>query len=324
MTALYDWEVKGMKVIRQHFTWTFAVNVKSINQLPINLTGILQMKVTDGMCRYILFVLMAVKACSAPAMAESIKLESVPYDPGMFSVFNTVAGLLYKFDNLAISGFHVDLGTTGRYYDPEKGPNWWEYFCEPIKVGDMNEYRVAPSGMCSNMAVLTDYKLSRHKVHALIVKYVHFKKPILDEVGDFTNQNFKNWHVIGIHYRGTDKYTEAPRVAYQSALKTIKVEMEKVGRDKCKIFIATDEKAFICFMKQKFPKKIIFRKVIRSLGLSPIHTQMTKPFEQGKDAILDMLLLSRCNVLVRCSSNLSLWSVFMNPEMNVIPLNKRH
>ena len=49
----------------------------------------------------------------------------------MFSVFCYVAGILYEYDTNTYAGIRVDFENIGIYYDPEYGPNWWNYYCEP-------------------------------------------------------------------------------------------------------------------------------------------------------------------------------------------------
>ena len=46
------------------------------------------------------------------------------------------------------------------------------------------------------------------------------------------------------------------------------------------------------------------------------------PFQKGEDAVLDCLLLSRCQVLIRTASNLSQCSALINPDVPEIALNR--
>lgn len=79
-------------------------------------------------------------------------------------------------------------------------------------------------------------------------------------------------------------------------------------------------------MKSIFPLQVCnLENIYRSSNsLLPIHKSNVNPYESGKAAILDMILLSKTNLLLRTSSNLSLWSTYMSPDLPVIELNKRH
>ena len=53
-------------------------------------------------------------------------------DAGLFSNFATVIGLLHETECEGLSP--VVNFDQGPYLDPSIGPNWWEYFFEPIGV----------------------------------------------------------------------------------------------------------------------------------------------------------------------------------------------
>src|SRR4051812_20950421 len=55
--------------------------------------------------------------------------------PGMFSILSSVLSCLDIYERGKFAGIEVDFGTRGLYYDPAYGNNWWEYYCEPIRIG---------------------------------------------------------------------------------------------------------------------------------------------------------------------------------------------
>ncbi len=61
----------------------------------------------------------------------------------------------------------------------------------------------------------------------------------------------------------------------------------------------------------------------RSSGTAGVHLSNRNQYKIGEESILDALLLSKCDLLVRTSSNLSLWSTYFNPDLPVILLNER-
>lgn len=92
-----------------------------------------------------------------------------------------------------------------------------------------------------------------------------------------------------------------------------------------KIFIASDEEMFVQFMTDEFGDLIFYNQnVMRSKDNTPIHLKKNSPYDNGKNALIDSVLLSRGSVLIRTSSNLSLWSTFFNPDIPVIALNERN
>ena len=249
------------------------------------------------------------------------------YIPGMFSVFNTVAGFLDIYEKGDYAGLSVNFGNVGWYYDPAHGPNWWEYYCEPILLGDLkNGHKIYYSGAeCGDMANHTESNLSRERVHELISKYIKVKKFIIDQVDAFASKNFQDLFIIGVHYRGIDKIYEAPRISYGEAIKVIQSYIDALPDKNYRIFVATDEQAFLDFALQKFPDQVVSTTAFRSnQGGEPVHRLFCSPFKKGKQALVDVLLLSKSHLLIRCSSNLSLWATYFNPKVPVIELNKRY
>jgi hypothetical protein len=247
-------------------------------------------------------------------------LRSPDYNPGLFSLFSTVIGFLdfYEEKQCAIE---VDLGKKGVYYEKKKGPNWWTYYFEPIAFGNKTDKIVEISDeQQSSFANKTLERMSREEVHRLIKKYIVLKKPIKKKIDAFAKKHFTDQFVIGIHYRGTDKISEAPRVAYERVFE----EIEKVakGKSKYKLFVATDEQAFLDAILVRFSGKVVYLDSIRSSNGKAIHSSKKNAYQKGEEAILDCLLLSKTNFLIRTESNLGACSTFFNPTIPVIVMNK--
>lgn len=243
------------------------------------------------------------------AAAPSLILPA-PGRAGMFVAFNYVLAGLYKYDRGEIGALRVDFGNDGVYYDPLVGPNWWNYFFEPIELGeiDMNNLIHYTGQQINDLPIFALKTLSRKDANALIHKYIKIKPQINRKIAEFYRNEFKGNHVIGVHYRGTDKYVEIPRTAYFRVFEVVdKAVKEAVAkRKKFKIFVATDEQGFIDYMKQKFgPAAIIYIDAIRSVDRTPVHFRDTDQYKVGEEAIIDCLLLSKSDVLVRTPSSLS-------------------
>lgn len=147
------------------------------------------------------------------------------------------------------------------------------------------------------------------------------KTEIKDEIATFVRKNFSNEPVLGIHFRGTDKTIEAPRVPYENVL----AEINKKIRDENynTIFISTDEVAFIEYVQSEIKdKNIIFRNDSkRSTDDTPVHMGLQSGTDTARDAIVNCFLLAHCDTIIRTSSFLSAWSVIVNPSLKVLTLN---
>lgn len=247
---------------------------------------------------------------------------------GMFSSFDSILGAIDLYDRGLISGVEVDFENAGTYYDPLLGPTWWDYFCLPIKLGEPSKrvIRTSMPGKLKDFYRIEYCPLRRSYWAALIQKYITIGPLLQQKIDTFAAAWFSDVYVIGIHYRGTDKYTEAPRVAYESAIQQIQEQVHALGAEQYRIFIATDEASFLDYIDSFFPGHICYcHDMARSTDGTPIHLDSRiGGYEKGESALIDCVLLSRCDFLIRCSSNLSRWSTYFNPDIPVVELNQRH
>lgn len=257
----------------------------------------------------------------------TVKLGSVER-AGMFFHMMTVLGALSVYDKGSIGGLSISYGIKGKfgaYHDPSIGPNWWEYYFEPVKLGLQNGIELITFNYIKgNPLSPMGMKMSRVKAGALLKKYVVAKEHIQKIINQMVEREFGESYLIGVHFRGTDKYTEAPRVPFENMLASIQQEIAKLETENYKIFIATDEVAFLEYIQEYFPNQIIYYKnAIRSVDGSPVHLNQSMAYKAGEDALVDCLLLSRCHCLVRTDSRLSQVAAYFNPSMPVVIVNPR-
>ncbi|MCB1124766.1 MAG: hypothetical protein KJT03_24645, partial [Verrucomicrobiae bacterium] len=90
------------------------------------------------------------------------------------------------------------------------------------------------------------------------------------------------------------------------------------------LFVATDEEAFISHLKERGDIGISYTHSLRSADNKPVHFSEghRSNYQLGFEALLDCLLLSRCDFLLRTESNLSKVSEFFNPSIESIDLSR--
>ena len=95
---------------------------------------------------------------------------------GMFSEFAAVLGLLEHHDTWKrlYAGMRVDFKDQGLYFDPARGPNWWEYYFEPVVFG--SEDGTATTQISAEQhdlfALRVERTLPRRKSAALVARYI--------------------------------------------------------------------------------------------------------------------------------------------------------
>lgn len=234
-------------------------------------------------------------------------------DAGMFSIFQEVISLLQHYEKGFFKYIKVDFAKEGQYYDPNHGPNWWEYYFEQISHNhqsqDTKEFYYIDS-------MKIQFCNSRQYCNYLMEKYIHIKPHIQDKINSFIANHFKDAEiVIGVHYRGTDKIStrEAPRVPYAVVADTLKQQIENISNKNYLIFIATDEMDLVHYLNEVFPGKICVNMEAHKSNSN---------YEKGVNALMDCVLLSKTALLIRTDSNLSLVSSYFNPQVPVIELSK--
>ncbi len=248
---------------------------------------------------------------------------ALTWNPGFFCTYQSIVGFLDFIEKEKPIGFEVFL-ENGLYFDAAHGPNWWEYYFEPIKYGGFQEPMIIDYiGDMLKSAWGTDAIsiISRERAGELINKYIKLKPFLQQKIDDFVKTKFGK-HTIGCNMRGSDKSSEAPRVSYE----TIANEIKKHLQENSVIFAASDEQKFIEYMKSIFGSRVVYTDSIRSFTHEPIHHLNGKPcanpYKLGEDAVFDCYLLSKCNLLIKTFSNLSSSAANISPKMPVVSLNQ--
>ncbi|HEY1778195.1 MAG TPA: hypothetical protein VGG41_18710 [Solirubrobacteraceae bacterium] len=215
----------------------------------------------------------------------------------------------------------------GLYFDHRVGPNWWEYYFEPIHTAEPSDEHIelisdSPKALWATEAIST---ISRERAGQLIRKYIKVKPHVQRKVDAFEERYFESRYVAGVHYRGTDKGNEAPKVAYEVV--EAAVQQEIAGRSDAVIFVATDEQQCLDHLRAAFGARVVFIDALRSANYEPIHHlnggwAATDRYALGEEALIDCMLLSRSNVIIRTQSNLSSSAGNINPTVPVVDLNR--
>lgn len=247
-------------------------------------------------------------------------------DIGFGAVLMALLPLLDRYDSGQYSGIKVDLDS-GCYLDADLGPNWWNYFFEPIDLGDRSGTHYSFSKKQMMQMYRSGVGISRQRSAELFERYVHLKPAVQEEINEFYDRNMRGYYIIGVHHRGTDKKTETvviPHVKTLQFLQQVIAQLPKDTLDSFRIFVATDDDAFINFMVSAYPSRVIYNDFIRSANNKPLHYSEDKygsNYQKGKEALIDLIMLSMCDHLVYPSaSSFSTISMKLNPSLPLTPI----
>ena len=245
---------------------------------------------------------------------------------GLFSELAAALGFLehYLKWRPLYSGLQIDFADKGLYFEPSAGPNWWQYYFEPIGIGSQADANPRSIDLFQHdvFAERVEQTMPRATGAAIVARYFHLRPVIRRAVDEYISSRFGTAFVIGIHYRGTDKIDEAPRVPYETVLAAVENALGAAAHQRCKLFLATDEQAFLECMHARYPDQLLFREMYRSVDGIPIHRRQTDNLRMGEDAVIDCLLLSRCHRLIRTASDLGLFATLFNPALPEILLSR--
>ena len=246
----------------------------------------------------------------------------------------------------------------GNYFvDPARGENMWDYFFHPVcqfTWSDIQSRVLDPDDPLTqgDVVTLSDeeigelcqnnpngifhytygywrenppedidrwYDEQRKRGHAYLAKYVKVKQSILDSVEALLYENADGQFLVGAHIRGTDmKY--APTVPLERYIEHLDTLVSE--HDRIKIFIATDQQQYIEILKKKYGEKMFFQDCLRSHNATNQHKFKRKDKSRlGAEVLIDALLLSRCDYLLKCPSAVGEFAHYFNPQLESLDLN---
>jgi hypothetical protein len=224
------------------------------------------------------------------------------------------------------------MSTSPPYVDPARGPDWYAYFFTNPRLTEEDQTRIrrreVPVCRIAHIGQLglpRDYDslLTLGTAQGLVRDYIGLRPEVSNAVDAFVDQHFRGRFVLGIHYRGTDKWVEAPRLSFEEVTDSIQRVLARDDRFDC-LFVASDEQAFVNHMVNAFQSRmpvVCHDDQERSrTGLAVHQATSGQPFRRGWEAVINSLLLSRCHTLIKTPSILSGWSKLFNPGLETIML----
>lgn len=250
-------------------------------------------------------------------------------------LFAQMSWLVYILAHCRKHELEPVLRFTSPYYtDPDSKPCWLTSLFIPnpqrLPLADASRCQQAYVASVTNFAQLGlseayARSMTLGGAHTLLHEYYVLAPRVIAAVEAVLGHHRGNSRLLGVHYRGTDKATEAPQVSMPRLLATIAAYLDQ-NPDYSAVFIATDELAFLELAHRALPGVTLFSNpsAQRSTDGQPIHSQTSAGdrLRKAEEALLDCLVLSRCHALIRTASMLSAWASVFNPELPVVLLNQ--
>ena len=163
--------------------------------------------------------------------------------------------------------------------------------------------------------------ISIEEANQLFYSYAKIKTDAIREAISYAGREFSG-QMLGIHYRGTDKKYEAPRIQFQRMDEFIAQVLEIIRSETgltIKVFVSTDEPDYLDhLMRGPLRDRITYFECNElSVGGNPIHFSPGDKHRKGVEALSIMYLLSKCSWCIKTNSYLSAWAKILNPKLKV-------
>ncbi len=152
-----------------------------------------------------------------------------------------------------------------------------------------------------------------------IISQLAIKEEFSSQADEWINGNLQgDW--VGVHYRGGDRAIFINRFMEKGSYIAY---LKEVLDDRCNIFACSDQTQFIEQIKDAFPGRVFCREIMRSYDSRPLHIDEEYcGTEQMKDALMDILILSKAKLIYTTGS----WFVdivrFFNPSVKIVSLSR--
>lgn len=173
----------------------------------------------------------------------------------------------------------------------------------------------------------------RDKASKIIEKHVRPRLYIKEKVNSFLETQMKGYQVIGVHMRATDvsdagEHNIHRRGSYNFQSYVDQIEKQLKQCPKARIFVGTDSQRALDGLKQVFGERVIhtsniFHNSEALAGMGPsgsvipgyLAVDSKRAAQNGEEAVIDYLLLSRCRYLIHNGSGLARTALLKNPEL---------
>jgi hypothetical protein len=234
-------------------------------------------------------------------------------------LFSLVASVLCHIDFAKKNGFtpFVDFEDSPTIYDDglQNGSlNSWEYYFEqPNNLREKPDPHQVARVSSASFPPGYDYTLCNNPgLFDRVIKDLKIKKNIQKDADNFLEKMGKN--VLGLQFRGQEmRYFRGHHLppTKKQISRLIQDLTEAYGFDS--VFVTTEDSGLLNHVVNSSPVPVFFTSAYRLEGKNSysIYPRENHRYLLGKEVLVDALILSRCDGLIHCSSNVANFSRFL-------------
>ena len=263
---------------------------------------------------------------------HTLVLEAI--DSGFFSNVNCVVNHLHhSLGRDGCCAIHVDwrpkTGDRPYFtYGTRDDGNLWDQFFEPLHFPRAPETEVRTASYAdysmTGRAAYEMYKLDRgwrERFHRAYSQYIRIRRPLVERA-EAAGERMEGKFCVGVHFRHPIHSYEEPRPApgfVKHALWARRV-LPKNGQGT--VVLATDVTECADYFREVFGERLVLQSEVDRVSLADareVHQAPAAPRRAlGEQVLIDALLLSRCQVLIHNTSNITTAVGYMNPSLRML------
>lgn len=248
------------------------------------------------------------------------------------------------FGRCTVNGHdHYASGGQNLYHSPSHGRNMWEYYFEPVSTyregAPGHEVHTLPSKMLwrlhrvSRKSIYAHYhgayeskwsegydeawyRRMRVLAHSVLADHVRVRRHILDIVDRFWSMHLHGRPVLGVHMRGTDKQADISGTVVPPEQYVRHIDGYLALHPNASIFVATDSPVFLERLRARYPDRLVARDALRSERNAFLDAAVPDAYRKGEDVLVDVLLLARCDFLLKCASAVGEFAIYFSPHLH--------
>lgn len=234
---------------------------------------------------------------------------------GLFSLVSSITCHLHLADTYGLVPI-VDLQERHcEYTEPSHGgrlpANPWEYYFEPVSRLSLADRDSWPIYIASKEGYPLGYPFSVSSSQELIEafsKYVRVQDHHVQEVSAFARKVL-NTRTLGVHYRAQEMRVTRGHWYPPSLLQiTQAIDMALAQKDYQRIFLVSEDLDCLFRLRSRYGQRIVTRDHFRTRSPRNAYKEYCRDLHKyhlGKECLIDAMLLSRCDGLIRCTSNIA-------------------
>ncbi len=167
------------------------------------------------------------------------------------------------------------------------------------------------------------FRTNRNRGHAIVSRYFTPRDEITRRVQSLWRENFDSaGPVLGLHMRGTDKLAAGGRRIVESMEYLPSVESFMEQHPDGKIFVATDDSGLLDWL-ERTGVPVVCQEAFRSSGAAGLFDLPYDegPEEHGREVLVDIYALARCDFLVHGLSSVVEAAMYLNPDLHDRSIN---